>query len=163
VVVRSAFDGDDEQLVALIAAFRVELAAFKQQESNPNQDAASTELADYRSNRFRLAVAESDEGHVIGFIACRIEDDVVWAESLYVLPEYRRVGVASGLYGYAEGIADELGSDTVYNWVHPNNAAIIAFLRKRGYDVLNLIEVRRKYAGECISGDVMVGSERFRY
>jgi hypothetical protein len=44
-----------------------------------------------------------------------------------------------------------------------NNAAIIAFLRKRGYDVLNLIEVRRKYAGECISGDVMVGSERFRY
>ncbi len=66
MVVRSAFDGDDEQLIALIAAFRVELAAFKQQESNPNQDAASTELADYRSNRFRLAVAESDEGHVIG-------------------------------------------------------------------------------------------------
>jgi GNAT superfamily N-acetyltransferase len=93
VVVRSARDGDDEQLTALIAAFRVELAAFKQQRTDPDQYAALMELADYRANRFRLAVAESDEGHVIGFIACRIEDDVVWAESLYVVPEYRRVGV----------------------------------------------------------------------
>jgi ribosomal protein S18 acetylase RimI-like enzyme len=163
VIVRSALDSDDKQLVPLIAAFRVELAALKQRKIDADLNAASAELADYRAKGFRLAVAESDEGRLIGFIACRIDGDVVWAESLYVVPEFRRKGVASKLYEYAEAIAEELGSDTVYNWVHPNNAAIIAFLRKRGYDVLNLIEIRRQYTGEHISGEVMVGSERFRY
>jgi hypothetical protein len=38
----------------------------------------------------------------------------------------------------------ELGGDTLYNWVLPNNYRSIPFLKKHGYDVLNLIEVRKR-------------------
>jgi ribosomal protein S18 acetylase RimI-like enzyme len=94
---------------------------------------------------------------------CRIDDDVIWAESLYVKTEHRREGIASLLYREAEKIAEELGSDTVYNWVHPNNDRIINFLRKNGYDVLNLIEVRRPRKGEQTHKKIKVDKHEFNY
>ncbi len=80
-----------------------------------------------------------------------------------MLPEYRRKGIGTALYEKAEEIAESLGSDTVYNWVHPNNDAIISFLKKRGYGVLNLIELRRKWKGEEPKMKIRVGRHEFDY
>ena len=74
--------------------------------------------------------------------------DRVWVESIFVREEYRRQGVAAALHGKAEEIAASYGNDTVYNYVHPNNHRMIEFLRKRGYTVLNLIEIRKPYQNE---------------
>lgn len=53
--------------------------------------------------------------------------------------------------------------DTLHNWVHPHNDAIILFLAERGYDALNLVEVRRRYGGEEIRGTLRVGDHEFAF
>jgi len=40
---------------------------------------------------------------------------------------------------------------------------MIAFLRKRGYTVLNLIEIRKPYAGEKTTQIIKVGENEFDY
>lgn len=104
-----------------------------------------------------------EEGRIEDYIVCRVEGDVVWAESLYVRPESRRRGIGSALYKRAEQIAEEKGSDTVYNWVHPNNTASIHFLAQLGYSVLNLIETRKPRKGEVPSGRIRLGNYEFDY
>ena len=98
---------------------------------------------------------------MVGYLVCRVDDGVVWAESLYVSPAYRRQRIGSSLYAEAERLADELGSEILYNWVDPNNTQIIAFLQKRGYRVLNLIELRRTRPDEEMKGKIRVGPNEF--
>ena len=40
---------------------------------------------------------------------------------------------------------------------------IISFLRKRGYDVLNLVELRRRLPGEQPVSRIRVGDQEFEY
>ena len=98
-----------------------------------------------------------------GYLVCRVEDTVIWAEQLYVSPNARRQGIASALYSKAEELAEELGGETTFNWVHPNNDIIIAFLKKRGYSVLNLIEIRRPWKNEASTKKITVGKHDFDY
>jgi len=53
--------------------------------------------------------------------------------------------------------------DTVYNWIHSDNPAIVSFLRKRGYRVLNLIETRRPRRNEKLTRRIQVGEYEFDY
>lgn len=99
----------------------------------------------------------------IGYMVCRVEKPTVWVESLYVKEEYRRSGVATKLYQTAENLATSYGEDTVFNFVHPNNHGMIEFLRKRGYSVLNLIEIRKPYPNEVLSQKISVGEHEFDY
>lgn len=77
--------------------------------------------------------------------------------------KYRCRGIGSALYVEAERLAQEFGGDIVYNWIHPNNDRIISFLKKRGYNVLNLIEVRRARPGEETAQKIKVGKHEFDY
>ena len=87
----------------------------------------------------------------------------VWVESIYTLPEYRGKGIASALFEKAEEIGNKLGNDTVFNYVHPNNNRMINFLRKHGYSVLNLIEIRKPHKNEKLSTTIKVGENEFDY
>lgn len=98
-----------------------------------------------------------------GYVVCRVDDGVVWVESIFVKEAYRRHGVAAALHSKAEEVAASYGDDTVYNYVHPNNHRMIAFLRKRGYTVLNLIEIRKPYSGEKLTQTIAVGEHEFDY
>jgi len=163
MVVRPATDADRGYLVRLIAEFRVALAALGGRTAQPDAKAAAAELAEYEARKFPVFVADLEGAGVVGYLVCRVDGKVVWAESLFVLPDHRRRGIASDLYDQAERLAAGPGGQTVFNWIHPNNDAIIAFLRKRGYDVLNLIEVRRPVADEPASRTIKVGSHTFRH
>ncbi|HHU07968.1 MAG TPA: GNAT family N-acetyltransferase, partial [Clostridiaceae bacterium] len=92
-----------------------------------------------------------------------VDDDTVWLESIYVVPAMRRMGLATELFRTVEELAVVCGGDTVYNYVHPNNHPMIAFLKRYGYDVLNLIEVRKAYKDENLADTVQVGEHPFRY
>ncbi len=159
--IRQVESHDKQQLIELIARFRQTLARLRHKEEHHDLESAQAELDEYRQKDFPIYVAETDEGRLVGYLVCRVEGDVVWAESLFVLPEYRRQGIGSALYAEAEELARELGSETLYNWVDPLNHRMIGFLQQRGYTVLNLIEVRKAAPGESMTRKIRVGAHEF--
>ena len=151
-----------DNLAQMVALFRVELRSYKGIVSKPNVDAGREEMEEYLAARFPVFAAIVD-GEYAGYVVCRVDSEVVWVESIFVKDEYRRQGIASALHSKAEEIAAFYGDDTVYNYVHPNNHRMIAFLRKRGYTVLNLIEIRKPYQGEQPTQTICVGEHEFDY
>ena len=151
-----------DELAQLVALFRVELRSYKGIVSKPNMDAGREEMEEYLAAGFPVFAAIVD-GAYAGYVVCRVDSEVVWVESIFVKEEYRRHGVASALHSKAEEIAASYGEDTVYNYVHPNNHRMIGFLRKRGYTVLNLIEIRKPYKGEKLTQTITVGEHEFDY
>ena len=151
-----------DNLPQMVALFRVELRSYKGIVSKPNVDAGWEEMEEYLAAGFPVFAAIVD-GEYAGYVVCRVDSEVVWVESIFVKDEYRRQGIASALHSKAEEIAAFYGDDTVYNYVHPNNHRMIAFLRKRGYTVLNLIEIRKPYQGEQPTQTICVGEYEFDY
>ena len=150
-----------EQTCILLANFRTTLSAFKNIESKPNLEAAKEELNWAIKDKWPIYLVE-DNNEIIGYMLLRI-DDCVWVEHIYVDPNYRRKGVASLLYDKAEEVSNNLGGDTVYNFVHPNNDAMMSFLRSKGYTVLNLVEVRKPYKNEKLKIKYKIGNNELDY
>jgi L-amino acid N-acyltransferase YncA len=163
MAIRSQTENDKEELIGLIGKFRIRLAKLKGIEKELDLKDAQEELDYYQRKNFPIFVAEDKEHNLIGYHVCRVEDNVIWSESLYVAPEERRKGIGSALYEKGENLVKELGGETLYNWVHPNNGISISFLKKRGYDVLNLIELRRKRSDESFTQKITVGKDSFNY
>lgn len=153
---------DIPSLIQLIAEFRVSLAELRGHPRALDLPAAQDELTEYQQKSFPIYVAETAPGELLGYLVCRVDGEVVWAESLFVRPDCRRWGVGSALYAQAEQLASELGGGTPYNWVDPDNDKIIRFLQKRGYNVLNLLELRRPYPGEEPKLKVRIGQNVFK-
>lgn len=152
----------NDALAQLVALFRVELRSYKGIVSKPNIEAGREEMEEYLAAKFPAFAALVD-GEYAGYVVCRVDSEVVWVESIFGKEEYRRHGVATALHSKAEEIAASYGEETVYNYVHPNNHRMIAFLRKRGYTVLNLIEIRKPYDGEKRTRRIQVGEHVFDY
>lgn len=163
MIIRLANAEDEDKISVLIARFRIELRGLKGIESDINIEEGKMEFREYMDKEYPIFVAENENKDLIGYLVCKTEDDVVWAESLYVLYEFRRKGVASKLYDKAEELARRLGEDQVYNWIHPNNHKIISFLSKRGYNVLNLIEIRKPSVNEKLIEKITVGEHEYNY
>ena len=162
--IREYTPADHDAVVALIAAFRVELAAFRGHEREANLADAINELQEYLDQEFPIFIAEDDNTRQkAGYLVCRRDGNTRWGESLFVSPEFRRRGVAEMLYGKGEGLAQQLGEPTIYNWVHPNNNTIIAFLKTRGSDTLNLIEIRRALPEDKSNTRLRIGDHDYRY
>ncbi len=151
-----------QQFGSLVAGFRVTLKGFKGIKAVPDTEAGAIEMKEYLDSGFPCYGAVCD-GEYIGYVVCRVNEPCVWVESIYVKPEFRKMGVASRLFEKAETLAKSFGEETVYNYVHPNNYAMIGFLRKHGYTVLNLVEIRKPYAGEKPRQVIQVGENRFDY
>ena len=161
--IRQYESNDKLELIHLIGQCRIDLAKLKGSKRELNLKAAEEELEFYQKKKYPIFIAEETKGNLIGFHVCKIHDNIIWSEMLYVIPNERRKGIASALYEKAEMIAKEIGCDTVYNWVHPNNFRSIPFLKKRGYNVLNLIEVCKKRPGEKFTQKINIGDFEFDY
>jgi GNAT superfamily N-acetyltransferase len=161
IAVRELNSADEVGVVEMMARFRVVLSEVRGRRHELDLKAAMEELVDYQEKEYPIYVAVDDMGELAGYLVCRVDGEVVWAESLYVDPGWRRRGVGSALYARAEALAKQLGGDLPYNWVDPENEAIIQFLGKRGYDVLNLVELRKGREGERL-GTLRVGRNVFR-
>ena len=152
----------NDALAEMVVLFRVELRSYKGIVSKPNIEAGREEMEEYLSAKFPVYAALLD-GEYAGYVVCRVDSEVVWVESIFVREKYRLRGVATALHSKAEEIAASYGDDTVYNYVHPNNHRMIEFLRKRGYTVLNLIEIRKPYKDEKLTQTIAVGEHEFDY
>ena len=153
---------DAKMISPLAASFRAALKQFKGISSSPDNDAGLEEIMEYLDAGFPCFAAKEGDTYT-GYLVCRTDEPVVWVESVYVHESYRRKGIAAALYKKAEELADSFGETTVYNYVHPNNSQMIAFLRKHGYTVLNLIEIRKPYPGEKLLQKIDVGENEFDY
>ena len=151
-----------EKLAPLIADFRVTLRSYKGIDAEPDLAWAGEEVLEFLGKGYPVYAAEQD-GELLGYIVCRIEEPCLWVEHLYVREPFRRQGAASLLFRKAEELAEAMGDDTVYNFVHPNNEGMIAFLRARGYTVLNMLEIRKPYTGEELKTTVHVNETAFDY
>ena len=151
-----------EKVAPLIADFRVTLNSYRGIISEPDLGSARQEIQYFLDAGYPVFAAEAD-GEYIGYIVCRTDGGCLWVEHIYVDSRYRRRGAATLLFGKAEEIAGSMGEDTVYNYVHPNNEGMIGFLRSKGYTVLNLIEIRKPYAGEKLRTTVKVDDKEFDY
>ena len=151
-----------QALAPLVAEFRSTLRSYKGECVPPDLPAALAEIGEYLSSGWPVFAA-LEHGRIIGYTVCRVDEPCLWVEQLFVLPDFRRRGAAGLLFDKAEELAEKMGEDTVYNFVHPNNERVIAFLRSKGYTVLNLVEVRKPYAGEKLRGKIQVDQNRFDY
>lgn len=163
VIIRLAKIDDEDKISRLIAQFRVELKQFKGITSTPKIEQAKEEFKEYIEEKYPTFVAEDNSKELLGYLVCRIDGSVVWTDSIFVSDSARRKGVASKLYKEAEKIANELGGDTIFNWVHPNNEKMITFLSKMGYNVLNLIEIRKPWKNEILTQKMHVGNHEYNY
>ena len=151
-----------EKVVPLIAAFRVTLRSYKGISAEPDYEWAKEEALEFIGKGYPIFAVEQNN-ELIGYIVCRIEEPCLWVEHIFVCDQYRRHGVASMLFSKAEEIAESMGDDTVYNFVHPNNEGMISFLRSKGYTVLNMLEIRKPYRGEELTTTVHVNENTFDY
>ena len=153
---------DADRLAPLVAEFRVTLNGYRGVASEPDVPASRAEIVEFLGAGMPVFAVE-DGDKLAGYMVCRIDEPCLWVEHLYVRDEYRRRGVATLLFEKAEEIARAMGEDTVYNFVHPNNRGMIAFLRSKGYTVLNMIEIRKPYPGEQLQTTISVGDAVFDY
>jgi len=161
--VRPVEPADHDSLIQLIADFRVTMYRFRGSAPPPDLPHAERKLLAYQSPERQLYVAEAEDSSLVGFIVCCIAAGRVSVEALFVMAEYRRQGVGTMLYDKAEEIAAEVSEEPLSNWVHPNNDRFIAFLRRRGYLVLSLVELRKPAPGEGPFQQIKVGKNIFEY
>ena len=151
-----------DEAAPLVAAFRVALKSYKGISAAPDPVSAREEMAEYLDAGFPVYGA-IHSGELAGYAVCRVDAPCVWLESLYVRPEFRRQGVASALLAKAEALAQSYGEETLYHCVHPTNHGMFQFLQSHGYTVLNLVEIRKPYAGETLRQKIPVGEQTFDY
>lgn len=151
-----------DQTAELLSLFRVQLRKFKGIESNPDLDSAKDELNSFADDKNYPIYLCVEKEQIIGYMILKI-DGVIWVEQLFVREDYRRKGVASLLFSKAEERSKEIGEDTLFNYVHPNNEPIIKFLKSKGYTVLNLIEVRKPFKNEETKTIIKIGNNEFDY
>ena len=149
-------------LAYLCQDFRKTLAGFRQSRFEGDVDDCVEELSSYIRQGYPI-FAVSDNGKYIAYCVCRIDNDVVFLESIYVRKENRRRGVGKILLDKAASIAKEYGNETLYMSVHPNNDEMLRFLKENGYDVLNLIEIRKAYHDEQNNDTYTIGNNTYRY
>ncbi len=149
-------------LAPLVADFRVALKSYKGISSIPDIENGKDEILEYLDADFPVYAAIHQE-QFVGYIVCKVEAPCVWVESLFVANSFRGLGVADNLIKRAEELALSYGEETLYFNVHPNNHRMISFLRRHGYSVLNLVEIRKMYHGETLTQEIQVGEHLFDY
>jgi len=88
-----------------------------------------------------VALDSSDK--LIGFRRWELHDDFYFTRELYIIPDARRRGIAKALVRHFEKWVIEKGQDIASISCTPHNIAMIALVYSEGYDILNMIEMRK--------------------
>ena len=153
---------EKEKIAEMLIEFRSYLASLKDRKDDMDLQAGIEEVEYYLDKEYPIYTAVKDSNY-LGYFILKFDDDAVWLEHFFVREEYRKQGIGSKLFKKAEEVLDEFGYVNLYNWVHPNNQRMINFLKKQGYDVLNMIEIRKKFDKENLKNEIKVGENEFRY
>lgn len=153
---------DKKEVGKLLIKFRSYLASLKNRNDEMNINEAVEEVEYYLDKDYPIYTA-IEENEFVGYFILKFDDDAVWLEHFFVKEGYRNQGIGTHLFNKAEEVLEELGYVNLYNWVHPNNDRMIYFLKKQGYDVLNMIEIRKEFNDEKLQSNIEVGEKSFKY
>lgn len=154
--------GNKQKLAEMVIEFRRYLASLKDKKDKMTIKEAVEEINYYLNKEYPIYVAENKNNY-LGYFILKYDDDAVWLEHFFVKEEYRKNKIGTKLFNKAEKLLDELGYVNLYNWVHPNNDRMIHFLKNQGYNVLNMIEIRKKSEKENLDTKIKVGEHEFEY
>ena len=146
----------------MVMEFRKELSLLRDAQKAVDLEEAKEEINSYLKKEYPV-FAVSENGRYLGYAVFRVDDDVVFLESLYVRKEERRKGYGRMLFEKGEEMAREMGNTTLYLSVHPNNEVMLNFLKEMGYEVLNLLEVRKAYPKENLKEENSIGKHNYKY
>jgi len=153
---------EKEKIAQMLTNFRSYLAELKNK-SDEMEIAEAVEEIDYYLDKEYPIYTALEDNEYLGYFILKFDDDAVWLEHFFVKEQHRGKGIGSALFKRAEEVLDELGYVNLYNWVHPNNDRMINFLKSQGYDVLNMIEIRKSFENEELKSEFKVGDNKFRY
>lgn len=74
--VRNLKENNSDELIEIIGIFRVELASFRGVDKEIDLCSVEEELREYRSKDYPIYVAVKDS-KIVGYIVCKVENDVV--------------------------------------------------------------------------------------
>ncbi len=133
----------DDDFTRLAGLFRERLHELNRLEKEVTPAEREEEArAHFQAGKTVFGAYEEEE--IVAFAVLKEEDGVHWLDWIFVDPEKRRKGYASALFDHCERYVQEQGVDKLFIYVHPDNDTMIGFLRKKGYDALNLIEITKK-------------------
>jgi len=133
---------NNPSLTKLVYDFRQVLIGLNKSYRDYKIDDAVIEAAGYFTpNRTVFGLFKEDD--LIGFSVLKEEDSIYWLDWICIVPEFRGYNNASQLFDFSENYAKSKGNEQLYIWIHPDNLAMAKFLKKKGYNILNLIEVKK--------------------
>ncbi len=139
----------NKELAELVKEFRSdlnELNGITIEQTYDHKDIQKETKAYFQKNKIVIGAYKTEK--LIGFLVLKEEERVFWVEWMYMSPQFRGTKCASELFDFADNIAKNSSGSQLYVWVHPTNHRMIRFLSKKGYNVLNLIEITKDSKSE---------------
>ncbi len=144
----------------IVKVFEEHLAALNQKSTVISDDALKETLTGYfKPDRSVYGCLLNHQ--LIGYAVLKEVEGCFWLEWIFVLPKYRHQGFARALFMFCEREAIKRGGSELYVYVHPDNHEMLRFLKRVGYDSLNLVEVTKKQSHKGYDIDIL--GHRLKY
>jgi ribosomal protein S18 acetylase RimI-like enzyme len=150
-VIRDYRTADFADLCRLVAEFYTVHHRLAGHGPMPADEAALIIQDDMLGPDSHILVAESsDTGEIVGFCRYERHQGAFFGRELCVLETKRDRGAATALLRAVEKRIHEAGETNLFISVVARNAQALQFFAKRGYNILNIIEMRTPFPDERI-------------
>ncbi len=152
VIIRAYDVKDFVSLTNLVAEFFTYHLQLNGRGPLPPEEAATIIPQDMLQESSHILVAETTEGKtVVGFCRVELHEGAYFLRELGVTENWQIRGVGTALLRAAEDYIREAGETNLYLSVVPRNINAVRFFVRRGYDILNTMELRTTVAEEKIT------------
>jgi ribosomal protein S18 acetylase RimI-like enzyme len=152
IIVRTYDVKDFSSLTNLVAEFFTFHRQLQGRGPLPPEEAATIIPQDMLQESSHILVAETKEASaVVGFCRVELHEGAYFLRELGVTENWRIRGVGTALLRAAEDYIKEVGETNLFLSVVPRNIDAVRFFVRRGYDILNTMELRTAVAEEKIT------------
>ena len=142
--IREAQADDLEAIWPLVQAFRDEHGEMLGAGIRHTREQAIEEArSNLESDDAGYILAFDSEQRVVGFRRWELHDGFYFTRELYVVPDMRRKGIARQLIRFFEQWLLDKKQDIACISTVPANRRMIELARSEGYDILNMVELRK--------------------
>ena len=165
IVVREYDMKDFSALCDLVAEFFSHHQRLNGRGPLPPDEAATLIPRDMLQESSHILVAEPKEGgNIIGFCRIELHEGAYFLRELGVASSWRIRGVGTALLREAEAYIKAKDETNLYLSIVPRNVDAVRFFVRRGYDIINTIELRTNVIDDRVQrSTTMFLGLQFRY